>query len=121
MWQITIRKPVKSEDLSAKHATTISRRLTKGLTTLLELTNISPTISKGLQMKHKTTKLYLSPQNIVVLKHLRDIGPMTQLNAQVNFGIANLPARINELRTMGEPIKTQVKVENFHKYASYSL
>lgn len=72
-------------------------------------------------MKHKTTKLYLSPQNLVVLKHLREGNDLTQLSAVVNFGITNLPARINELRTMGEKIKTEIRKVNTHKYASYSL
>ena len=76
---------------------------------------------KGKQMKQCTKKLYLSPQNIVVLKHLRTGEDLTQLSALVNFEITNLPARINELRAMGEPIVTTIKEVNRHKYASYSL
>jgi len=75
-------------------------------------------------MKHSiksTKKLYLSPQNITVLKHLRDVGPLTPLSAQVNYGVGRLAPRINELRQMGERISTKMHTVNHHKYASYSL
>jgi len=74
-------------------------------------------------MKHstKSSKLYLSPQNIAVLKHLRVHGELTPLSAHVNYGVARLAARVHELKTMGEPIATTIKTVNRHKYASYSL
>jgi hypothetical protein len=71
--------------------------------------------------RKKTTKLYLSPQNIAVLKHLRTLGPLTPLSAMVNYGVTRLAARVHELKTMGEKIVTTIKTVNRHKYASYRL
>jgi hypothetical protein len=66
-------------------------------------------------------KAYYSPQNMAVLKHLRKVGPLTPLSALVNFGVARLASRIDELRKMGYQIKTTIKVVNKKRYASYSF
>jgi hypothetical protein len=65
-------------------------------------------------------KKSLSPQNQIVLKHLREIGPLTPMSALVNYRINRLAARIDELRWYYN-IETEMHTINKRRYASYSL
>lgn len=49
-------------------------------------------------------------------------GSITRLSALLDLGVANLPARINELRVSGVEIETNmVTSENGKRFASYTL
>lgn len=63
----------------------------------------------------------LSPQQRTVIRQLKKGQPLTPLSALVNFGIARLAARIEELRNFGFKITTQMKSVNGRRYASYML
>ena len=63
----------------------------------------------------------MSPQNQIVLEVLRKRGCITALNALVNYGIARLAARIEELRKLGFIIVTEMRKVNRKRYASYRL
>ena len=63
----------------------------------------------------------MTKQNSLVLDHLHKIGPLTPLSALVNYGVARLAARVDELRSMGHYISTELKTVNHKRYASYTL
>lgn len=46
-------------------------------------------------------------QRETVLKHLKQVGPLTPLEAMYSYGIGRLAARIRELRQDGHPIRTE--------------
>ena len=61
----------------------------------------------------------------LVLMHMKKYGSITQAEADEEYGIKRLSARINELRNMGYPIKTEMlscknrrgSISNFAKYS----
>ena len=61
----------------------------------------------------------------LVLMHMKKYGSITQDEADEEYGIKRLSARINELRNMGYPIKTEMlscknrrgSISNFAKYS----
>jgi hypothetical protein len=61
----------------------------------------------------------------LVLMHIEKYGSITQGEADDLYGIKRLSARINELRNMGHPIKTDMiscknrrgRISNFAKYS----
>jgi hypothetical protein len=63
----------------------------------------------------------MSPQNLKIIAYLRQGKDITPLNALVNFGVARLASRIEELRKIGFKINRTMKRINGKRYASYSL
>jgi hypothetical protein len=64
----------------------------------------------------------MSPQNRMVATHLLKIGALTPMSALVNFGVARLAARIDELHKLGFGcIHTTIKQVNRKRYASYTI
>ena len=63
----------------------------------------------------------LSPQNEVVLAHLRAGRPLTQAVAARLMGIWRLGARIWELREAGWPVETKMVGTGQKWYAEYRL
>ena len=62
----------------------------------------------------------------LILMHLKKYGSITQAEADEEYGIKRLSARINELRSMGYPIKTDMiscknRRGNISNFAKYSL
>jgi hypothetical protein len=62
----------------------------------------------------------------LVLMHMKKYGSITHLEAEAEYGCARLASRINELRSQGVDIKTEMvtgKNKNGGKsnYARYSL
>lgn len=61
----------------------------------------------------------------LILMHMKKYGSITQNEADEEYGIKRLSARINELRNMGVPIKTDIiscknrrgRISNFAKYS----
>ena len=61
----------------------------------------------------------------LALMHMKKYGSITQDEADEEYGIKRLSARINELRNMGYPIKTEMlscknrrgSISNFAKYS----
>ena len=61
----------------------------------------------------------------LILMHMKKYGSITQNEADDEYGIKRLSARINELRNMGVPIKTDIiscknrrgRISNFAKYS----
>lgn len=61
----------------------------------------------------------------LVLMHMKKYGSITQAEADEEYGIKRLASRINELRNMGYPIKTDMiscknrrgRISNFAKYS----
>lgn len=61
----------------------------------------------------------------LILMHMKKYGSITQAEADKEYGIKRLSARINELRNMGYPIKTDMiscknrrgNISNFAKYS----
>lgn len=61
----------------------------------------------------------------LILMHMKKHGSITQNEADEEYGIKRLSARINELRNMGVPIKTDIiscknrrgRISNFAKYS----
>ena len=61
----------------------------------------------------------------LILMHMKKYGSITQNEADEEYGIKRLSARINELRNMGVPIKTDMiscknrrgRISNFAKYS----
>ncbi|ULR75090.1 hypothetical protein JC1_18 [Burkholderia phage JC1] len=49
-------------------------------------------------------------QNLVVLDHLKKVGPLTPLEALRLHGIMRLGARVHELRELGHHIVTEIVV-----------
>lgn len=43
-----------------------------------------------------------------ILRHLEDIGGLTQADAMQEYGIARLSARISELKSAGYPIRREM-------------
>jgi hypothetical protein len=56
-----------------------------------------------------------------VLKHLREFGPLTPMSALINYRIARLAARVNELKILKYDITTTMCKINHRRYASYAL
>ena len=61
-----------------------------------------------------------------ILRHLEDYGSITQMDAMQDYGIMRLASRIDELRKLGYPIKTEmVKGRNRYdeetRYARYRM
>jgi len=63
----------------------------------------------------------LSPQNAMVLGHLVKHESLTPMSAYLNYRIARLAARVDELKKLGYKIKTNMKTVNRRRYASYTL
>ena len=62
----------------------------------------------------------------LILMHMKKYGSITQDEAVEEYGIKRLSARINELRNMGYPIKTDIlscrnRRGRISNYAKYSL
>lgn len=62
----------------------------------------------------------------LILMHMKKYGSITQDEAAEEYGIKRLSARINELRNMGYPIKTDIlscrnRRGRISNYAKYSL
>ena len=62
----------------------------------------------------------------LILMHMKKYGSITQEDADEEYGIKRLAARINELRNMGYPIKTDIiscrnRRGRISNYAKYSL
>ena len=62
----------------------------------------------------------------LILMHMKKYGSITQEDADEEYGIKRLSARINELRNMGYPIKTDIiscrnRRGRISNYAKYSL
>ncbi len=62
----------------------------------------------------------------LILMHMKKYGSITQAEADEEYGIKRLSARINELRNMGYPIKTDMipcknRRGNISNFAKYSL
>ena len=62
----------------------------------------------------------------LILMHMKKYGSITQEDADEEYGIKRLAARINELRNMGYPIKTDIiscrnRRKRISNYAKYSL
>lgn len=61
-----------------------------------------------------------------ILRHLRDYGSITQAEAQAEYGVTRLAARIDNLRERGHAIKSElVQGKNRYgektRYARYTL
>ena len=60
----------------------------------------------------------------LILMHMKKYGSITHDEAEEEYGIKRLSARINELRNMGYPIKTDIlscrnrrgRISNYAKY-----
>lgn len=65
-------------------------------------------------------------QRFQIMRHLKENGTITQLEALREYGIMRLAARIRELKQRGEPIERVIRAatnrygETVH-YAEYSL
>ena len=62
----------------------------------------------------------------LILMHMKKYGSITHDEAVEEYGIKRLSARINELRNMGYPIKTDIlscrnRRGSISNYAKYSL
>lgn len=62
----------------------------------------------------------------LVLRHLREVGPLTGAQAMQEYGIVHLASRISDLRKDGENIKKEMKTSKNRygkrvSYAVYSL
>ena len=62
----------------------------------------------------------------LILMHMKKYGSITQEDADEEYGIKRLSAKINELRNMGYPIKTDIiscrnRRGRISNYAKYSL
>ena len=61
-------------------------------------------------------------QNLKVLNHLREIGPLTPLHALKIYGVERLASRIYDLRyKRNVPIRTDMVRINGKRFARYSL
>lgn len=43
-----------------------------------------------------------------IIRHLQDVGSLTQVEAMQEYGIARLSARISELKSAGYPIRREM-------------
>lgn len=59
-------------------------------------------------------------QNTQILKHLRK-RPLTPLEALYLYGCLRLAARVNELRSQGNPIQTEIVRQGNKRFARYRL
>lgn len=50
-----------------------------------------------------------------ILRHLEEVGSLTQAEALQEYGIARLSARISELKTAGYPIRREM-IEGRNRY-----
>lgn len=57
----------------------------------------------------------MDSQNTRVYAYMKKHGSITRIDAMLNLGVANLPARINELRASGVEIITDM-VEGKNRY-----
>ncbi len=56
-----------------------------------------------------------------ILRHLKDVGPLTSLDALTLFGCSRLAARVADLRMAGHPITSEmVSVGNNKRVSQYS-
>ena len=74
----------------------------------------------------KVTVHQKSTQRIQIMRHLKENGTITQLEALREYGIMRLASRISELKKRGEPIsKVMRSATNRYgetvRYAEYSL
>lgn len=63
-------------------------------------------------------------QNDLILRHLREVGPLTQLEALGRYRVARLASRINDLRKRGHAIHTELVSSSagaFGRHAKYVL
>lgn len=65
-------------------------------------------------------------QNQKILRHLRDYGSITQMEAINDYGIMRLASRISDLKRMGHPIRKEMvsgknRYDERTSYAKYSL
>lgn len=60
-------------------------------------------------------------QSSDILRRLQERGTITPMEALADFGCFRLAARIDELRKMGHPIRTQDVHSNGKQYARYYL
>lgn len=65
-------------------------------------------------------------QNERILRHLRDYGSITQLEAMQEYGIMRLASRISDLRRMGYKIEREMIARNNRygeatRFASYRI
>jgi hypothetical protein len=68
------------------------------------------------------TDLRLSPQAKTVLRHIRKHDHISNMQAQVVYGISRLAACVYEIRNAGYDVKsTYAKDDQGHKYTKYSL
>jgi len=56
-----------------------------------------------------------------ILSHMVSRGPITPIEALMEYQCFRLAARIEELRRAGNPIRTDLIGDGKKKYASYSL
>jgi len=60
-------------------------------------------------------------QSAAILAHLRDIGPLTPLDALRLYGCFRLGGRIYDLKRAGHTIVTEMVEDNGKHYARYRL
>lgn len=60
-------------------------------------------------------------QTEAIQKHLKEHGEINPLMALERYGCMRLAARIQELRSIGMKIETQIRKGNGKAYASYKL
>ena len=64
----------------------------------------------------------LSPQAELVLKHLKNVGPITPVEAAAVHRIRHLPRRIADLKEAGHTIVTDIRYDaTGQRYAKYRL
>ena len=68
----------------------------------------------------------MANQRELILMHMEKCGSITHLEAEAEYGCARLASRINELRSQGVAIKTEMvpgknRTGGKTKYARYSL
>lgn len=68
----------------------------------------------------------LVTQHERILRHLKEVGSLTQAEAMQDYGIARLSARISELKSAGYPIRREMVAERNRyqepvSYARYFL
>jgi hypothetical protein len=68
----------------------------------------------------KRSSVY-EPQTALVLRHLRDKGPLTQLEALRLYSVGRLAARIRDLREAGWQIQTETIRAGNKKFGRYWL
>ncbi len=61
------------------------------------------------------------PQTALVLRHLKDKGPLDALTAQRLYGVMRLAARVKDLRESGWQIQTETVRSGNKKFGRYWL